>query len=418
MWICTISIVCIIAGVIFYKPYLGIAFVVVSIPFEELINLNDIFCYPLEIVLFVLISVCVFRLIAGQENHFGNRKLIYYYFPFVLCILLSAIKFVEFSSTVKEIVRWLELIVVYYLTINLVNDGKKIRVILYSMILTAAMVSICGVVSYLAGVESVYDRRPGVYSFFGHPNGLAGYVNLIIPVLLGMLMASALLWERISLGVIAVLSITVLFLTFSRTALLSLVLTIVLLFFLTKVKKRVLLLSVALIIIFAVSILYLNSRYEFIERFRLGPTLDTLKQRAMYYTVGFDMVKDCLVLGIGIGNYSLLIKKFTKDIFLVQNHLHGLYLQMFVETGIIGLSAFLFWLVCIVKYLVSYLKKQANSRNYSLFVGLVGGVIVYLFNNLTDILVVHGIHLQWGVILGLAVVLTQLKELKACPKAV
>ena len=41
-WISTISVVCIIASVIFYKPYLGIVFVIVSIPFEGLINPNDI----------------------------------------------------------------------------------------------------------------------------------------------------------------------------------------------------------------------------------------------------------------------------------------------------------------------------------------------------------------------------------------
>ena len=124
-WIYIISVVCVITGVIVYKPYLGIAFVVVSIPFEGLINLNSILIYPLETVMSILVFVCIFRLVARRENHFGNRKLIYYYFPFMLCILLSASKFMDFSLTAKEIVRWLELIVVYYLTINLVMTIKR-----------------------------------------------------------------------------------------------------------------------------------------------------------------------------------------------------------------------------------------------------------------------------------------------------
>ena len=56
------------------------------------------------------------------------------------------------------------------------------------------------------------------------------------------------------------------------------------------------------------------------------------------------------------------------------------------------------------------LKMLEKSRNYGLFVGLRGGVIVYLFSNLGNVLTVHGIHLQWGIILGLAVVLTQFRE--------
>ena len=99
-------------------------------------------------------------------------------------------------------------------------------------------------------------------------------------------------------------------------------------------------------------------------------------------------------------------------------HLHSLYLQTLVETGFMGLSAFVFWIVCIIKHLVSSLKSLEASSHYKLFVGLMGGVIVYLFNNLLDVLVVHGIHLQWGIILGLAVVLTQFREPETCLKTV
>ena len=93
-------------------------------------------------------------------------------------------------------------------------------------------------------------------------------------------------------------------------------------------------------------------------------------------------------------------------------------MQIFVEVGLMGLCAFVFWLACIIKYLMSALKSLEKSRKYDLFVGLVGGVIIYLFNNLADVLTVHGIHLQWGIILGLAVVLTQFKESETCPKAI
>ena len=69
-----------------------------------------------------------------------------------------------------------------------------------------------------------------------------------------------------------------------------------------------------------------------------------------------------------------------------------------------------------LKYLVRNLKVIEKSRNYGLFLGLMGGVIVYLLNNFTDVLVVHGIHLQWGIILGLAVVLVQFEESETCPE--
>jgi len=138
----------------------------------------------------------------------------------------------------------------------------------------------------------------------------------------------------------------------------------------------------------------------------------------MFYPIGFNMVKDDLVFGIGIGNYSLLIMKFTEVFYIIQNDLHCLYLQIFVEVGIMGICSFVFWLTGILRYLISALESFENYKNYGLFVGLVGGVIVYLFNNFANVLTVHGIHLQWGIILGLTIVLIQFRESGTCLKAV
>ncbi len=444
-WIITISLVCIITSVIFYRPYLGVVFVIVSIPFEGVVDfrfisillqrvigiryetiytLEGITIYPLEAILAVLVLVCIYKSILGRDSCFRNMKLVYCYIPFVLCIMLSAIKSIELSLTVKEIVRWLELIVIYYLTINLINDDKKMRVILYSIFLTMAMVSVFGIININYNSEGYR-----AISFFGNPNPLAGYANLIIPVSFGMLMTSVYLWERITLGIFTVLSIIIWILTFSRSAWFSLILTMILVFSLIKVKKKIVVL--VLVVFFAISaILFLSSntniRDKFIRTTTLNATKLALEPRALCYPIGMNMVKDDLILGIGIGNYPLLIKKYTKvyeltysQVYdLTRHHLHNLYLQLFVETGFMGLSAFVFWLVCIVKYLMNSLKSLENSRHYWLFVGLMGGVIVYLFNNLADVLTVHGIHLQWGIILGLAVVLIQFRESETCLKKV
>ncbi|MGR3302597.1 MAG: hypothetical protein ACUZ8I_08875, partial [Candidatus Scalindua sp.] len=95
-WGCTISVVCIVGGVVYYKPYLGIVFVIISIPFEGSKIFDGILIYPLEAVLSILIFICVVKLVIRRENYFKNTKLILCYLPFMLCILLSALKFMEF----------------------------------------------------------------------------------------------------------------------------------------------------------------------------------------------------------------------------------------------------------------------------------------------------------------------------------
>jgi putative inorganic carbon (hco3(-)) transporter len=422
-WIITIGVVCMITSVIFYKPYLGIAFVILSIPFEGIIEFGCISIYPLEAILAILCLICIYKLIVGMDNCFRNTKLVYCCIPFVLCIMLSAMKSIEFSLTVKEIVRWLELFVIYYITINLINDEKKLRIILYFIFFTVAVVSILGIIDHLR-----MEHR--AISLFGNSNPLAGYVNLIIPVLFGMMMTKVSLWEKRTLFIITILSAMIWCLTFSKVAWISLVLTMVFLFFQTKSKKRGTFFLAIFFAILAIAFLIPDLRDDLVDKVSLDKLHYTFKYRSTCYAVGYDMLKDDSILGIGIGNYPPLIKKFVysdpllikrfvkSDPSMMQTHLHSLYLQTLVETGFMGLSAFVFWIVCIIKHLVSSLKSLENTRHYWLFVGLMGGVIVYLFNNLTDVLVVHGIHLQWGIILGLAVVLTQLRESETCPTAV
>jgi O-antigen ligase len=424
LWFCAICIVCIIAGVIYCKPYLGIVFVIISIPFEGCMITDSISIYPIEVVLAIVVFVLIPRSILDKYNYFGNTRLLYCCIPFVLYIVLSSIKSIELSLTVKEIVRWIELFLVYYLTINLTNDKKKMRVILYSMFLTVAIVSVLEIIHYLSvGYSAIL--------IFDNPNPLAGYINLIVPVILGMLTSSTFFRERITLVVVAVVSIMAWLMTFSKAAWLALLLTVILACFLTKAKKRAVIFLAVLFTVFTVFtiiLLFLNIKGNYMFRSNLGLAFLSLKERAKCYSIGFDIIKDNLILGIGVGNWHSLIVEYVKenaasihiDIrrLLVVTHIHSLYLHMFVEMGIVGFSAFVFWLVCIIKYLMRSLKVLESSRHYGLFVGLMGGIIVYLFNNLAEVLVVHGIHLQWGIILGLAVVLTQFRESETCPKTV
>ena len=130
-WGCTVIVVCIITGVLFCKPYLGIVFVIVFIPFEGMVDFGYISIYPLEAILSIFLLVCICKSIARGGNYFGNKKLLYCSIPFVFCLLLSAVKSMEFSLAVKELVRWLELFLIYYLTINLIDSEKKIRIICF-----------------------------------------------------------------------------------------------------------------------------------------------------------------------------------------------------------------------------------------------------------------------------------------------
>ncbi len=414
-WVCTIIIVCFATGVMFYKPYLGIAFVIIFIPFEGNININCVSKYPLEVILTILVCICVYKLLVNRENHFRNNKLIIFYLPFMLCVLISLLESMEMSLAIKELVRWFELIVIYFLTINLIDDQKKLKVIIYTVVLTMVVVSVFGIVFYFTGILTI--DRVGATSFFGHPNSFAGYINLILPVLFCLLLTRTLLWERILLGIFTIITVLAWFLTFSKSGWLSLLITIIIVFFLAKLRKRAIALLAMLLVVFAINFMSSNIKNDFNKVFYSAGYCN-LRARVVHYPIGFSMVKNDLITGIGIGNYPLLINKYSQRNDFQNNNLHNVYLQIFVEIGLMGLCSFILWLTGTMKYLVISLKSLKKSRNYDLYVGLMGGAIAFLFGNFANVLTVHGIHLQWGIILGLAVQLIQLEESKTCQKVV
>ncbi len=96
-------------------------------------------------------------------------------------------------------------------------------------------------------------------------------------------------------------------------------------------------------------------------------------------------------------------------------HLHNLYLQQFVETGIIGLAALLYLLLAhygfIIKNLLQAKKlsvdntvsEEGNDYRFVIGLGCLCGVTAFLVHSFVDILFTHSIGVLFGIILGIAV---------------
>ena len=83
-------------------------------------------------------------------------------------------------------------------------------------------------------------------------------------------------------------------------------------------------------------------------------------------------------------------------------HLHNLYLQLWVETGTAGLMAFIWFIITHLFYLLKAAKNK--NQNNMLIIGCSAGIIAFLIHNSFDILFVHSIGIVFSILLGIAVV--------------
>jgi O-antigen ligase len=95
---------------------------------------------------------------------------------------------------------------------------------------------------------------------------------------------------------------------------------------------------------------------------------------------GLNLISENLIFGVGINNYSV-VNKTIMDTQIIDDNLHNSWLSIFVETGLIGLLIFIFFMFYILW--VSNVKKTfcSNALISTLIGAFFGGLTNSLFDN-------------------------------------
>ena len=92
---------------------------------------------------------------------------------------------------------------------------------------------------------------------------------------------------------------------------------------------------------------------------------------------------------------------------LKRAHLHNLYLQIAVESGLLGLFGFIFFAVCVVLMMFKGLRRApAGWPRFLAAAMFVSGCSFFAYN-MVDIYRYHGVHFVAAVIMGAGVGLSR-----------
>jgi putative inorganic carbon (hco3(-)) transporter len=223
-------------------------------------------------------------------------------------------------------------------------------------------------------LELVAQKR--VFFPFVTTNALAGYIAMVVPLTFTLKYRAA--W--------AIPLFCALLLTRSLGGILSLLLGLLLYFFLQgKIGKKKIILLCCLAMI---AVLVFLSR-TFVAQQHLQPAFSGL-MRISYWKDTLAMIQNHPLAGVGLGNFNLVHSRYA----------HNSFLQLWAETGILGIISFL-WLLFLVFY--SAVKNTGVSKDKTLLLSLISANAIFLIHNLVDFtLFLPEVSLVWWVILGLA----------------
>ncbi|MCK5218804.1 O-antigen ligase family protein [bacterium] len=419
------------AGIItFYKPWYGLVVIALINPMDIPIELG-ITIHTNEFILAGIFTGWLLHILRRKAGSPISRSELFLAAPFIIALLLSALNAYEISSVCKQSLRWLQLIILAWYAANALRSEREVRVAILVLIITGALVSILGIIQTLAGPDSAMNSglelltlysgtTMRAYSTFGHPNQFAGYIILVIPLAFIQFVEARQYWERFILGLAAVIMITALIFTFTRAAWLAVFLVGLVLIYM-NVPKKLLWIGVLLIAI-SVTVFLLNqgplekARQAVLKRVTsLGHPgqEDSVSFRKVCFITAVKMFQQHPLIGFGAGEYERNIRKyFNEDYYAWQamdKHIHNLYLQILIETGLLGLFSFL---LLIAYYLTTMIKGFFRlPRGYprQVLSGLIAGSIAFLIHNNFDVLTIFARGIHFGIIIGMGLAIARWK---------
>jgi O-antigen ligase len=262
-------------------------------------------------------------------------------FMYVLvCVVSTMLGMLEGQVAVKTgslfVLKYIEYFVIFFMAVNITRDKVQLRRFLVVVFLVAAIVSMIGIAQIPSGqrVSAPFEGKSG------EPNTLGGYLLLMLGTLGGI----AFVDKRYRLLTVPLLCamMTAFLYTLSRASYLGFIPLLLLLPLLTR--KYMMLLTVSLFLIVAVAVpqsvlppsVVKRIAFTFTQRTKneqakvFGRTVDTsTTARLIYMQAAFDAFFDHPILGWGVTGWHFLDSQ---------------YFRTLVETGLLGLSTFLFLL--------------------------------------------------------------------------
>jgi O-antigen ligase len=377
------------------KKLIIAAFVI--FPFGELLRLdlsNNITIKPLDIISGIITLVWLVLYLKKIR-----MRQIWYFalFPliglFALLINLTWLQPLHFLSAILYLLRWVSYLGIFFAVQQL--DSKFKKKITIFLLVDGFIIVLFGYIQYFffSDLKPLYylgwdDHMFRLFSVFLDPN----YTGAIL--VLYLLFLSGFLYQKISsikteknkrvifaLLATIILTLVAIFLTFSRSSFLMLLIAASC-FFIMIGKKRDLLPFLTLCLIF---VLISSFRFDK-ENMNLFRTASS-GARIGNYEVALSIIKDHPVFGIGFNSY-----RYAKDYYHIQTDwtnapshadagVDNSFLFVLATTGVLGLGAYLFlWWKLLTKAVILY-RKEKDSKAIVVITSCIGMFIHALFIN-------------------------------------
>jgi O-antigen ligase len=339
-----------------------------------------------------------FIILAWIVKKIFDWRLVYTYLnipiaTYIFATFLSVIVSSNFSLSLSNFgSKTMEYILIFFITCEFISDRRKLTNITLVILVSAFMIGVDCIFQYIFGFDILRFRHleaGRITGSFQMPGDLAGYLG---PVLCLSLSLSFLkLRKRIKyfLRIESIILLSLLVISLVRGAWIGFILAV---FFLGILEnKKILYVTVIFLLISVIMMSHLietpNNILEHLKSIFMFSDSSSLDRKAIWH-VAMRMMKDRPLFGQGLSTFMGNFSKYGQDYYYLKHgiipYAHNCYLQIAVETGIVGLVSFVFLIGTFFIHTIIFLKKIKDRFYHSALTGISAGIIVTLTHSFVD----------------------------------
>lgn len=265
---------------------------------------------------------------------------------FLITIVISIYTAYYPDISKKYFIDFFGWFVIYFLIINIINTKERFYVFLLLFLLAAAKIALGTSKTWaLRGFSFTSWGLMGPKGYFQNSGELAILMLLLFPLAYFLYSAfkdKANIWERRILLLFWVCPILTILGASSRGSQIALAIQLLLIFRKSLFKIK----SLFGVIILCAGLFFLLPE-EQKQRFASTGSDKTSQQRILYWTNGWEMMKDHPILGVGYFNFIPYFENYyPQDMLYEHAELpHNIFIQVGTDSGFIGLFFFLMMIV-------------------------------------------------------------------------
>jgi O-antigen ligase len=351
---------------------------------------------------------------------------------YLAVVCLSLLVATSRASSLKEIVKWSEVLAVVALTLWQMHSPHRVHLAAWTLIAAGLVEALIG---YGQWAVASGDLGPGgasmrVFGTFAQPNPFAGYLNFALPLALALTLFAYDARERWVAGGASVLLLGAQTLANSRGGLLGLLAAVVVTAAIGWRRERLMAIVAAVgiplgLVAWFTHLIPTRIETALVRQVRVGSIGDICQpnnanfstvERLVHWIAGLRMFAAHPLLGVGAGNYNAAYPRYTPSLSCWPEGLgqaHNYYINVAAETGLLGVLTFLavvaavLWLGWAASHPAAETRRQRIAAapwavpSRALAIGLLAVLVAICVHNLTDDLFVHAMELQFAMCAGL-----------------